>query len=579
MGSRVRGTFGQLPYPDCVYAYLTEKEDRFYSLSHGFFANTRWSLAKAQQFAFEMLIQTIGHRAQRILNFSNGFDASTARLADYGHSVTAIRPNDREIHHAVARRRTSRVKSGRHEEKTHETDREIDLMLFHESSHDIQVEDLFRQAAGLLKETGRVVILDQMAVDTEEGRHAMHPPRRSYLEHAENSEFFLDTEEDFTDLAAPTKQRLCDLLCGYRADLLRDIGISDEKIDALIGANEKCWELYRSEYLVYRALLFRRRRIRETVQIRPYRIGDEVAIDRLFDGVFHGSLSGVWKWKFLHKSNKSFAILAFRRNELVAHYTGLPRTFIEGGKIVAGVQVCDVMVHASARGQMKLDGPFASTAKSFIRRYVGQDKQFQLSYGFPSRRHLRLATTLGLYDEVTPLMLYFREKPRKYRRLGFSIDEIKTTRAAEIDRLWNAMRQDFHDDILGVRDSDYIEWRYLRHPVHQYKFLGIKRFGGQRSTAIAMVREMGDRVVVVDILAKRGWFGEVMRFIEAYCANIGVPRIEVFISGGFAGLFKGIGFDCVETDISIPRIRWEGDRPIGELRDRLYITMGDSDLY
>jgi hypothetical protein len=421
--------------------------------------------------------------------------------------------------------------------------------------------------------------MDEIALDDVGHSSSTVQLRGDYLNHASRAGFVLEKEKDFTNLAAPTISRLGELLGLYKQEIVEKLAAEISKIEDLMRANKRSQALYEHNHLAYRLFLFKRRGPKSGFYIRPYKNGDELAINELFKEVFKKDQSDLWGWKFMSRGAPSYAILAFRDERLVAQYTGLSRDFSENGRIISGVHICDVMVHPRARGQMKLDGAFVSTAKTFIERNVGENKRFQFSYGFPNRRVLALAMRLGLYEKVTPLFLFYRQKLRNYHKTMWSLAPFLSWQWPCVDELWKQMQKDFANGVIGVRDSAYLKWRYKEHPENSYFFLGLKKRFQRKLTAVAVVRRVGDRGIIVDVLARKKHFLLLVRLAEAYLSRMGISQVEVFLSGGFRYVMDNSGFELTETDITVPRIIWAGDRPVQEIKDRLFLMIGDSDLY
>jgi hypothetical protein len=303
-----------------------------------------------------------------------------------------------------------------------------------------------------------------------------------------------------------------------------------------------------------------------------------VQINELFRRVFGHDQSDIWNWKFRGRGYKSHAILAFRHDRLVAQYTALPRTFLVYCREVAAAQVCDIMVDKSARGQRKLDGPFAGTAKTFIEMFMGNGK-IEFAYGFPSARHFKLGARLGLYEEVSSFWNYGRTGLRACNSLLWRMLPVSSVEKI-VNVLWKKMRVDFQNDAIGVRDADYIKWRYVDHPRFAYRFFVLNHRFGNRPKALAVVRVSNGCATIVDILGPKRFFGVVVRLVEGQLsADENVARVEIFISGGHRGLIDECGLVANETEIVIPRIVLDGAPCVSGLRDRLFVMAGDSDLY
>ena len=65
------------------------------------------------------------------------------------------------------------------------------------------------------------------------------------------------------------------------------------------------------------------------------------------------------------------------------------------GDPICAIQCGDSMVATSQRGTLSKKGPFYLSVTAFLEKYVGFDRPYLLSYGFPNERAMRLAERLG----------------------------------------------------------------------------------------------------------------------------------------------------------------------------------------
>ncbi|MDH3690787.1 MAG: GNAT family N-acetyltransferase [Gammaproteobacteria bacterium] len=571
--------FKDFSFPLNIYAYLLWRVDSLEALHYGFFKDSLWSPAEAQRYASALLFESIPPGVTGILDVGVGVGTSAKYLAEQGYEVTTISPDEVQVNYATNILKNTTVSLENIDYQNFCRIRKYDLIMFQESSQYIPVNELFGHARDLLKDEGRILIMDEIALDDVGNSSSTVQLRAEYLNHASRAGFVLEKEKDFSALAAPTTSLLAELLGRHRQEIVDELEIDAAKIVQLIRTNMHYFTLYQKHHLAYRLLLFRHRGPRSGFYIRPYQEGDELAINQLFKIVFESDHSDLWWWKFRSRGERSYAMLAFRDRELVAQYTGLSREFVENGEKISGVHICDVMVHPKARSQMKLDGAFASVAKTFLERNVGVGRRFQLAYGFPNRRVLRLAVKLGLYEPVTPMLSWTREELRLHQTGVWRMKLLSPPDLDRLDKLWSKMAKDFKDGIIGVRNSAYMKWRYQDHPQNEYLFLGLaNRFLGT-VTAVAVVRVLEDRALIVDAICEKKRFCRLVQLVEDYLGRQAVRRIELLLSRGFKYLMNNSGFDYTETEIIIPRYRLMDLYPVQQIEDKLFLMIGDSDLY
>jgi len=325
--------------------------------------------------------------------------------------------------------------------------------------------------------------------------------------------------------------------------------------------------------------IFERNPNKTGAYVRPYCDGDECDINKLFNTVFHKDHTKIWKWKFRHSDVNPCIFLAYQENDLVAQYAGIPRYFQYMAQPIHGIQICDIMVHPKARLQMKTDGVFSSVTKTFLEEYVGKDKRFKIAYGFPNLRHLKLAIRLGIYEEVIPL-LRLRSTDLTLRPHSRSpAKKLKDYDPAVFTSVWEEMDKSFYGSVLGRRDFPYANWRYLRHPSNKYLFLGLQSRWLKKVRGIAVLVIQNNTATLIDIICPKKLIPELIGSIESYLRNHSIVTLEIMVTGGYSQLFSDGSYEITHSGIVIPRCPWQDDTYISDYKNRLFLMLGDSDLY
>ncbi|MBZ0092873.1 MAG: GNAT family N-acetyltransferase, partial [Sulfuricellaceae bacterium] len=217
-------------------------------------------------------------------------------------------------------------------------------------------------------------------------------------------------------------------------------------------------------------------------------VEDETEVRRLFAKVFGQTHDERWfDWKYGQGRGEAVGLWD-DSGCLVAHYAGIPRTLLWHGVPVKAVQIGDVMVAPQVRGLMTRKGPFFQVCTRFFGSRVGEGKNYRLAFGFPSKRHVQLGEMLGLYHNAGKI-LQLRWAVRAERLAPWwnwsPLVENRATLEQQVAGVWAAMARDFGDFVLGVRDIDYLRWRFLDRPDRQYRLFCLRRW------------PMGDTVAVV----------------------------------------------------------------------------------
>ena len=241
--------------------------------------------------------------------------------------------------------------------------------------------------------------------------------------------------------------------------------------------------------------------------LRDLRAADMQAMLDLHTQVFGAGVDDRWfAWKYGQATGQgqSQALGAWHGKELIAYCGGVPRTLWQHEKPLHGLQMGDVMVHPAWRGILTRRGPFFHVTQGFHRSRIGAapDHPFQLGFGFPNQRHLRLGAMLGLMiDDGVIEALHWNTSQSPVLSLPLSLRWRELTAAdARFERCvnsaWRAMRTQAADFMLGQRDAAYLRWRYADRPANltapqeltpRYRFFELRRFWSIAPLGVAVL--------------------------------------------------------------------------------------------
>ena len=214
-----------------------------------------------------------------------------------------------------------------------------------------------------------------------------------------------------------------------------------------------------------------------TLTLRDLLPDDMAALLALHTQVFGPNVDARWHaWKYGEApgQGQGQGVGAWHGSELVAFCGGLPRTLWQKNGSLRGLQIGDVMVHPSWRGIFTRRGPFFHVSKRFYDSRLGAapSRPFQLGFGFPSERHLRLATMTGLLHDAgvieslhwSTLHTTGLELPWHWR--WQPLDPSDKRFDAATNAAWGSMLATARDEglTLGQRDAGYLRWRYVDRP-------------------------------------------------------------------------------------------------------------------
>ncbi len=304
------------------------------------------------------------------------------------------------------------------------------------------------------------------------------------------------------------------------------------------------------------------------------------AFATLFLSAFGHTISqALWEWKYA--GGRGCAVVAWRGRQLIAHYGGNLRQVLVYGESTMALQVCDAMVAPDERGLMTKTGAVFQVTAAFLELYQGL-AAIPLAFGFPNRRAMRLGERLGLYAEVGALCELrwpaLGKRPRLSSRLSFTQGCEKNDRRI-MGNLWEAMARDLVDGVVGVRDWQFLQHRYLNHPERRYSLVLVRRrFTGAPLGLLVLHREE-DALALTDLVAPLKNIPLLLVHARRLAGLWGLTTLYCWITRQHASRFVARDTAVRELDISIPTNAWV-PQPLtaGQLKDRWWLTMGDTDF-
>lgn len=323
------------------------------------------------------------------------------------------------------------------------------------------------------------------------------------------------------------------------------------------------------------------------LRFRPYRPGDEVAINDTFNAVFGTDRSlEEWRWKFQRGPVESPIMLATENDDLLAHYAGVPVRLRIEGRTVLAAQIVDVFSTKRARRRMARRGVWVQTVESFFSAF-GEHGELQLLFGFPGRRALRLGILQLGYDAMDPQPVIRWERaagtaPWDLRRLPYRAEEIRGP-DERLDALWAAVADRYA--VAAVRDADRVRQRLIEHPRFEYRlFLILPRFG-RRPVAFAAFRTDDGVVRWIDLVWDDGHPGALHLVAHLGATLVRQHDLEREIlwltgDGAAADILRRLGFSSSPQPDGLVVVARSFDPEIDvrRLEGRVYITMADADL-
>jgi len=235
-----------------------------------------------------------------------------------------------------------------------------------------------------------------------------------------------------------------------------------------------------------------------------------------------------WRWEFMEgPGGKALIYVVEEENKIVGHFADLPRQFSIHGKTVQGTLSVDLMVHSDYRRK----GIFEAMGKYAIGRVKNENGLFLMSY--PVRRGtiqgfkkigweevgglpvlvypIRFSGIVNRYLRFPPLSLLVGGVAGFFYLLLYGIKKRKRIEEIEIEE--TDLLDDQFDDfwqkalslypMMGIRNRNYLTWRYLRHPTRNYTIFRAKKSGEMQGYIVLRKAELlnFNSAVIVDLLA------------------------------------------------------------------------------
>lgn len=234
-----------------------------------------------------------------------------------------------------------------------------------------------------------------------------------------------------------------------------------------------------------------------------------------------------WRWEFMEgPDRKAFVYIVEDGDKIIGHFADLPRRFSVHGKIVRGTLSVDLMVHSDYRRK----GIFREMGRYAIQRMKNENILFMTAYpirletirGFKKigwKEIIKLPVLvypikfrgiINRYLHFLPLSFLLGGMAKIFYTLFFSMrrrKEIEGIEIEEVEQFDGQFEHFWHHTlslypIMGIRDRNYMTWRYLRHPTRTYTIYRAIKKGEMRGFIIIRKVDLLEfhSTVIVDLL-------------------------------------------------------------------------------
>jgi hypothetical protein len=328
----------------------------------------------------------------------------------------------------------------------------------------------------------------------------------------------------------------------------------------------------------------------ERFTVRGYRQGDESAILDLFARSFHQQRSVAYlRWKYEQNpfGNERSSLTFDESGRLVAQYAGYVVPFFHRGEERIAHHIGDIMSDRSVRhiglGPTSIHG---RNALHFYQQFC--DGRVAFNYGFSTATSQKFAIRFLRAERVEPAPYRIRDlrshpMPRIGRlgrwQRGYQLESV-TNVGEEYDRFFARAAPAYA--FLVRRDARYLRWRYFQAPESPYFMVAIRKWRRLVGWAVFRIRNNG--LAWGDALFDSRYPDAVEVLLSQAVPRDGVERIEGWFPrrpAWFAAVLdrlKLIG-KPEPQDLALMCVPFTMADAVERMRQDLYYTLGDSDLY
>lgn len=264
------------------------------------------------------------------------------------------------------------------------------------------------------------------------------------------------------------------------------------------------------------------------IRVRRYNDTDEDKIRDLFKKCFGREMSyNEWVWKYKMSPWGSLAYVALDNKKLVSHFGAIRYSFYQKGDLLWAYQLCDIMTHPDYRGKIYgKNPPIVKVTKIFYKENI-----MDFAFGFPSERHARLQTSLleGSQHKRIKLLKKCLVAKNKIEQKTYILKVgWENINKAVLDDLWKSCNETYNLSIF--KDSNYIIWRYMKHPSQYYTLIGMKNIDQKKIIAIAVIKCSNYEMSILDFFVggSHEIFSVFWDMLESYAIKMQVSIINVW---------------------------------------------------
>ncbi len=452
---------------------------------------------------------------------------------------------------------------------------------------------LLSKSRDLLGASGQLILFSEFLVDDSCIEYSALPNLSSFEQLAKRLGFEQLQKRDLSSSAQHTLELVRPLLEKHGARLAEEFA-ADAKLPARLHTEfAEMQDEFSSDRRGFFLCVLRRdsdpacewadAEFGDMQSFRPF----EVA--KLFEQSFNVDFDeDLWNWKYSQGDGKCVVARLSKHSDIVAHYGGAPRKIIYFGESSMAIQPCDVMVHPSIRKQYGKGSLFFEVAATFLEREIGNTVNHLLGFGFPNQKTMNISTRLGLYEKtddfielVYPSSCFAADKGQDQAAIA-DYDPNEAASRAELNSLWVAMKEDYKEGVIGVRDAEYIQHRYVNHPFakkKQYRCVIIREDDSADALAFAVLKEHDDGKLLMDLICPVAAMKPAISILKQELSKVeGGATLRLWVTNSGKDKVCIEGAIVNELGIEIPCNSWNPGPSAEVLYGAWWLTAGDMDF-
>lgn len=467
----------------------------------------------------------------------------------------------------------------------------VDLLVHEGSIRYLDQLAILSKSRDLLGEQGQLILYSEFIRDDSQIEFSSLPNLSSFDQLAARLGFTQPCDIDLTASASQTLDLIAPLADKHGAALLSDLGLQADVLPALQQEVARVQAEFASGRRVFYIKVVDRERER-TKEWAGVEFGDigsfqprEIAA--LFEKSFEKDFDeALWHWKYSLGDGRCVVARLDKQSDIVAHYGGAPRKITYFGKPALAIQPCDVMVHPSIRKQYGRGSLFFEVAATFLEREIGNTVGHLLGFGFPNQKTMNISKRLGLYEKTDDFIeLVYPPAAGELKIQDCTLleyDAEDTDCSRQLNQLWESMRADYSEGIVGVRDADYIKYRYVQHPFAksgQYRCVLLREAGASEAFAFAVLKQHAEGKLLMDLVCPIAAMKQAITFLNQEISGDGSGEsLRAWVTKSGADKLTIEGAILNELGIEIPCNSWNPGPSAELLYGAWWLTAGDMDF-